>query len=1819
MFGARSRAPRRGGAYSVRFAAIAALLLLLLAWPSSAQAQVGAVTIHKELCDSSGCNLANLTPGVAPGAAVFYKITLSNPTGSAVQLDVRDTLPNGFQLVGYACAATVNASTPVIPSTAQPLVIPNVSIGANASVECKIAGAFTSAVSSVSNAASTANPGSPSDVTVSNQLNNFVNLTGPQPYNLSIAKTVDLSSVDVSTGPKQVVFTITVTNTGNEDLYLGNLLSVEDKLRLMTNSVVLNASYVSSSCAIVAAPSTSPGVSQCLDTNNPFVPQSTLLVGSPAAADFVRWRYATGTLGLLKAQDQIVLTVNVLIAAVPGADCIIAPNSDGLIDNAHIVLTLPSPVPNGPITTLNDNNAADNISANVPVSVTTGASVVNPNCNAPFGPPSPVLKVTKTQITPPQSGGLPWGPNPITYEVEIENISTTGITVSNLNIADWVVEGVQTPPFTATIVSATCPHPTTVPPANAACLAPVLAPPQSLAGNSDTKQLFGALVPGPLPPTATFKFRVIVHYSNPQCDSYPGINPKPIHNVGMVTGWTETSSGNPPVAVTQTVIGAVTTLMAPPPACPLVVSKTLNTTTPAPVQFGSPIQYTVTYTNPDPNPYTMGTLFDGMRLVRSPSSNPTSYALQLQVDYHYACTTSTGVTGFPDFNPADPSGVGIDDVAYVTETQLPQQGVRLIRNLTPVHFPGNSSLTCTLTAKVHPPNPNDPYCSTGVLDNAAVLDASAFYNPNTPWPVTTTPGMWDSVQVPLPRCYDVLVNKMAAPPKWTWQGGPLAWTLTVTNRGPPIAGDVKVTDQLTPPIFPAESTTCTGAGCAAAWSPSPTTNNPSTLNITALPTLGAVTTIFTQAAAPTSVGPGGKFCNDAAAAVTTGGNWYWKNQQITHSNDCINIIATGSLVVTKQVINQTGLAVGGTYTINVNCTNTNPIYNGPNTSVVLAAGASATLQHIPLGNSCTIQENPLPAVPPGTRTCAFPFWQTGYSPASPVVIAGNVTNATVTNRLRCRPVGSLVIKKTTIFPPFAPPAFSTVQFNVNCSPLGPSGAFTVPANGQLVIANVPIASTCSIVELLPPSTVNGCTWKGTPGPILNVNVSVPNGTVTVKVTNKLVCTGRIVVRKKTFVPAGISMPTAITFSVNCIPGGPFTITAPPNGLSAPLTVPAPSVCSVVENVPLAPAGCKWTVVKNPPGTIPVAPGATAIVSFGNTLVCKPGKLTIYKKTQGPAGFPLPASFQFAVNCSPGGPVTTIAVPSNGASAGLSVPTPATCTLTEQVPPAPRGCSWTVTQSPANPVAVGPGAIVNVFAKNKLSCTGQIVVRKKTSVPAGVSMPTAITFNVSCSPGGQSTITAPAIGVSQPLTVPAPSVCSIVENVPLAPAGCSWTVVKNPPGTVTIAPGATALVSFGNSLTCKSGKLTIYKKTSVPPGLPMPASFQFSVNCSPGGPSMNVAVPANGASAGLAVPAPATCAVAEQVPPPPPGCSWNVTQSPANPIAIGPGASVNVFATNKLVCSPPGTLIIDKMTVSPPALPLPPGFVFTVSCTPGGPNTVVNVPANGISTALAVPGGSTCTVVEQAPPAYAGCTWSVSQAPSGSVIVPSGSTVTIGVTNTLVCARSGSPANLVVLKKTDAPPGVQLPASFQFSVGCNPGPTTLASAPANGMSAAVTVAAPTTCAVTEQIPPPPPFCSWAAPLFSPNPVAVSPGTTAVVTVTNQLICTPPSDATLGIQKLFLVNGSKTPVSGSSLPAIWQQSFPIAVTCGTNAPLPGALTGANGYQIALAVPVGTSCTLQETPPAFPNPACYWSPSYPLGQTIVIVPGVNQLVVHNEQVCS
>ena len=1303
----------------------AAALVLLIAvalWGASvrkADAQSVVVGVSKDLCLGTNCGVLNVPPVVT----VSYKITMS-ASGSTV-VNVKDPLPPGFVVTGVSCSAASGTYS----ISGNLLTIPNVTVAPN--TVCTVTGAFTQGTLNTT-LANTVTLVDNANVTLatSNTSNATLDVTTPIPGNVAITKMASTNAVNVSTGAQTVTYTMKVTNTGTSDLVLGTVLRVEDRIKLRPNSVPLKATYVSSSCTVATAANT-PTTSDCVGTTGPAMTNtSPLLVNSPGPMDFVAWRYPASAPGggLLKAGDVMTLTLVMTIAAIPGLDCVIVFGADGIINEGHLALNLP-PVGSAPATPISDATASDNTSSPLnTLIVTTGALVQDPACGIGWFPANPILKVTKTQDTPtPSSGSFPWG-SVVWYKITVKNISATPQIITNLRMEDWVLEGPGTPPFKAQAVAWQCAIPT--------CGAsPQSTGIQQLAGYSDIKRVFRVRLyqanPLRLAQNQSASFKVAIKYFAQDCDSYPGIAPKPIINFARVVRWRIGSTNYQGIAQ-----AGVVTLMDKPGPCPLKVTKTTTSTK---IRFNQPINYVVTYKNNDPvNPHSVGTVIDTVRIATN------NYAAQLTVNYRYKCVPSGGVTFAPSQSPGWPALATTPlNVIY---TSLPQQGVRVIQNIGPVNFPPLASLTCTVTLVVQQPPQSDPFCAmNGSLDNAGIIDGSAYYNPNLNWS-NTLPGFWAQVNTPLPKCYDVILNKTASP-LWTWQGGgPVTFDLKVSNgpgADPIVGGGPEIVDTISPPLtIPMPVPTCVSAGCVSAWAPPPPP--PGTAGITRLRIMTlppGTTQIETYSLLNTTAHPypaTGQICNDAVRTMRpppfgpAANDYYWKRPSSQHV--CIPVVQTGKIIVHKVVTVDSGYTAPATiFPITVTCVNGS--YPIPPSQVNLGASGAALIQGIPVGSNCTPNEIPPPPIPTPGQHCQLQGWfPPTYTPSSlNPTTAGNMT-ITVKNRFGCvAPNGTVLIQKTvTASSPYTAPAYVfpitvSCQNPISSAPVNILGGATVQVNGLTA------GGQCTTTEQLPGNTTDPvCAVVGWSPPVITPNpfTAPSSGTMTINVQNHYGCLsaptgGTIYYKKSVTSMPGYTAPANATFPivVQCQNGSnvlpPYTATVSGSTSSQINNVPLGSTCTTTETVPppiSTPGVPCQSIGWFPPVITPNPITSTTnnmTIAIQNKYGCLTppngtGNVVINKLvTSAPPWIAPVTSFTVTLTC-PMMPVQTIAVVGGGTNQFTNIPGGFTCTVAEQLAPkvptpACHHLGWTMQQIAPNPVVVPTSGTVTVTVSNRFEC------------------------------------------------------------------------------------------------------------------------------------------------------------------------------------------------------------------------------------------------------------------------------------------------------------------------------------------------------------------------------------------------------------------------------------------------------------------------------------------------------------------------------------
>ena len=1092
------------------FAFSVLVALLAASHPRPASAQTQPITVSKILCYATGCPTNPTGESTVTALTnVFYQVTIGNTNGPAQTVTLTDPLPANFTVTSVVCNGVPMPFTGTITVVGIPLA-------ASGSTTCNINGQFTATGTNVTNTATVS--GSQATTTSSNLNSVSVTLPTSLPGNLSIVKTASTSLVNA---PGIVSYVITITNTSTNPadppLLLGNVLEVFDQLALLPSSVPLNAKYVAGSAQCIP-PTASPAT--CLNTTpqpGSAVP-GPLTVNSAAVTTFLSWKFPTGNPGSLKPGDVMTLKFDVQYSAVPGVACVIALGADGVSNVAHIALNVPGP--SGP-QAIQDTITTDNTST-VPLSVNTGFVIINPACGFIPGQ-SNVFKVVKVQTVPTvtPSSGFPW-PTTFEFKITVQNISPYPI--RKIQGLDQTEAGLGTPPFQSRFITA-LPCPPSIP---GLMLCTPTVPVQNLTYYTQAKTMYQfVLFPTGSPalaPGQTFSFKVRLKYKNVGCDSYPTGAPKSVINVVLLNKWIEMIPGNPTL-VNGIAGDAISTLMKTPPACPLKVVKTVNRTK---IHFNQVVQYTVMFSNPTAQTYTVGTMIDTMRTRTIPPA-PLPYAAQLPIKYRYMCSVTGGVVtgGFPGPYPHGNTGPAypLYKTASIIPTTLPQQGVRLIQNTIPVTFHPFSSLTCIVDVIVSPPPPSDPYCSMhGYLENAGILDASAYYNPNFPWTGPPT-WMWDSNSRPLPKCYDLILNKVAVPATaWTSpSGGPVSFALSILNNGNDaiVGGGPAVQDSFVPPLW---TSPLPVAPPGTAWLPPlPTGSAVSTL---AINTLGAGQTALVNFAVPnTGAHPyppaPGQICNNVTRFMRSPPfgpgtqDYYWKHPATAQA--CIPVVKTASLTVTKALVQPSYGYVAATSAFNVavSCSLSSQI-SGPNTTLtftITPPNLTQTINNIPVGSACSVVET---SVPPPTQdpVCNNWIWtQTGMVPSSPITIMPGSNTVVITNTRTCHNLFSFGVTKTVVGVPGMVPPSGTFNVNVTCKNAAgaPFSSYTLAlqtpnALTQYGLSNLDVGYSCTIAEVPPPPYVLNsgvqCTWSTTYPQGTTATLTGPQ---TLPVVNTLIC------------------------------------------------------------------------------------------------------------------------------------------------------------------------------------------------------------------------------------------------------------------------------------------------------------------------------------------------------------------------------------------------------------------------------------------------------------------------------------------------------------------------------------------------------------------------------------------------------------------------------------------------------------------------------------------------------------------------------------------
>lgn len=532
--------------------------------------------------------------------------------------------------------------------------------------------------------------------------------------------------------------------------------------------------------------------------------------------------------------------------------------------------------------------------------------------------------------------------------------------------------------------------------------------------------------------------------------------------------------------------------------------------------------------------------------------------------------------------------------------------------------------------------------------------------------------------------------------------------------------------------------------------------------------------------------------------------------QIVNSISCPPPTAPVTITKTIDPASVQYLPSGVSFDINTNCTNPN---STTSTSIVVGSGSSASnsIAGLVVGSNCIVTEN-ISSLPALSNGCT---WDTpSYPNGNSVTVTNSGNSVEVLNAITCPPQSAPITVTKRIDPASMPyfTAGSSFDINADCTnPTASTSASVTITTGSAAttsLGNMTVGSNCTVTEDTAslPSLPAGCTWNAPTYPNGNSVTIAGAGNPTILVMNSIVCvpqTGGVEIFKSIdpssdFTPS----PTgAYAFDVNCQNGNIAQGTITGASHIALIGIPAPTSCTVVEDMnhlPAIPAHCTWDMPVYPNGnSVSIAVNSTTAVPVVNSVTCQTGDAEIIKKFDGDipdaAGYSYGGTLPITAECTPGsgnfisGTIST----SGGSISGLPA---GQCLISEditQLPALSNGCTW-------NPPSYFPTSqIINIpnsspfVISNSISCpdeTGTISV-EKTYGKLSKQIPGAV-FNLqllctdSQNPSTTLTLT-PTFGVGGTFVnnIPLGFSCVVTEvpPFPLLPAGCSWASPQYPNG------------------------------------------------------------------------------------------------------------------------------------------------------------------------------------------------------------------------------------------------------------------------------------------------------------------------------------------------------------------------------------------------------------------------------------------------------
>ncbi len=954
-------------------------------------------------------------------------------------------------------------------------------------------------------------------------------------------------------------------------------------------------------------------------------------------------------------------------------------------------------------------------------------------------------------------------------------------------------------------------------------------------------------------------------------------------------------------------------------------------------------------------------------------------------------TSINGITG--SWSPA------INNTATTTYTFTPTAG----------QCATTTTLTITINANVTPSFAAvGPYCSGASipsLPTSSTNGITGFWSPAINNTATTTYTFTPTVgQCATTTTLTITINPRVTPtfsavgpycsgasipalPTTSTNGITGTWspainnTATTTYTFTPTAGLCATTATLTitinpnvTPTFSSVGPYCSGAsipalpttstnGITGSWSPA--INNSVTTTYTFTPTAGLCATTTTMTitinanVTPTfsAVGP---YCSGASipALPTTSING------ITGSwSPGINNTATTTYTFTPTAGQCATTAI---LTITVNVTPTAPIVGTITHPTCTVATGSVILSGLPAAGTWTLTRSP-----GGTTSTG-----TGTSTTISALAAGTYT-FTVTSSSGCTsPASANVVINTNPSTPTSPLVGTITQTTCSVS------------TGSVVLSGLPATGTWTLTR-----TPGGTTTSGT-GTSTTIS-GLAAGTYTFTVTNASGCTS----------------PASANVIINA---QPVTPTAPTVGT---ITHPTCTVATGSVTLNGLPSSGTWTLTRTPGGTTTSGTGASTTISglaagtytftvtnssgctsssSGNVVLnAQPSTPTI--PSVGTISHPtcfvatgsavlngLPSTGTWTLTRTPGGTATTGTGTSTTIS-GLAADT-YTFTVTNS-----SGCTSSssanvvINAQPITPAAPTAGTVTHPTCT---VATGSVVLSGLPStgtwtltrtpggtITSGTGTSTTIsglaadayTFTVTNASGCTSSASANVIINAQPVTPAAPTVgiithptCAVASGSVVLnglPASGTWTLTRNPGGTITSGTGTSTTVSAVSSGTYTFTVTNASGCTSL-------ASANVVINANP-------SIPTPPVVGAITQP---TCTVATGsvvLSGLPATGTWTLTRTPGGIITTGTGTSSTISGLAAgtytftvafeagCTSAASGNVVINAQPVTPTAPAI--GTITQPTCTVATGSVILNgLPPTGTWTLTRAPGGTTAT-------------------------------------------------------------------------------------------------------------------------------------------------------------------------------------------------------------------------------------------------------------------